>query len=154
MHQMHGSKLACQVCHSVTYSNCIGCHTGTNAETGQPEFTLERTDFQFLIGLNPDQTYDRPYKYVVVRHAPIARDTFAAYGKDLLPNFDNLETWHYATPHNIQRETPQTESCNACHGNPDVFLTADKVNPDELEANRNVIVDPIPPKITSAEQLP
>ncbi len=71
-------------------------------------------------------------------------ESFAFYGDDLMPEFDNLPTWHYATPHNIQRNTPQTETCNSCHGNPDIFLTADKVNAAELGANAGAIVDEIP----------
>jgi len=39
----------------------------------------------------------------------------------------------------------QNGSCDACHGNPAVFLTEDAVDPDELEANRDVIVYEIPP---------
>ncbi len=76
-----------------------------------------------------------------------SRDTYAYYGENLLPNFDARETWTYATPHTIQRRTPQTESCNSCHGNASLFLTEDFVRrkaPDELEANRNVIVTEIP----------
>ena len=61
-----------------------------------------------------------------------------------MPAFDSQPTWRYATPHNIQRLTPQTESCNNCHGNPDIFLTIDKVAPEELEANQAVIVEEIP----------
>ena len=58
--------------------------------------------------------------------------------------FDDQPTWRYATPHNIQRVTPQTGNCNNCHGNPDIFLTADKVAPEELSANHAVIVEEIP----------
>jgi len=56
-----------------------------------------------------------------------------------------LPTWAYATPHNIQRKTPQTASCNACHGNPDIFLTEDKVSAEELQANQPVIIQEVPP---------
>jgi thiosulfate/3-mercaptopyruvate sulfurtransferase len=80
-----------------------------------------------------------------VRHVPIVRDSFAYYGENLLPNFDALPTWKYATPHNIQRNTPQTETCNSCHGNAEFFLTADDVLPEELEANKDVIVEEVPP---------
>ena len=59
-------------------------------------------------------------------------------------NFDALPTWAYATPHNIQLQTPQNESCDACHGNPDIFLTADKVSESELSANQQVIVSRVP----------
>ncbi|MCJ7725856.1 MAG: hypothetical protein MUP76_05645, partial [Acidimicrobiia bacterium] len=64
---------------------------------------------------------------------------------DLLPNFDARPTWVYATPHNIQRNTPQNASCGSCHGNAELFLTEDRVAPEELEANRPVIVIEIPP---------
>ena len=148
-HSLHGDRLACQVCHSVAYTNCEGCHLGEGAD-----YELEASYTAFLIGRNPIQTYERPYRFVPVRHVPVTTDTFDAYGPNLLPNFDARETWTYSTPHNIQVNTPQADSCNACHGNPDVFLTADKVDPEELEANRNVIVEEIPPQITSAEQIP
>ncbi len=153
MHQMHGSKLSCQVCHSVEYTNCQGCHA-SEAPGGEVEFELEDSFFSFLIGRNPNQSYERPYEYVLLRHVPVTPDTFALFGDDLLGAFDRVETWKYTTPHNIQRRTPQTESCNNCHGNPDLFLTADKVAPEELEANAPVIVDGPPPPITSADQLP
>ncbi|MBE0408491.1 MAG: hypothetical protein IBX69_02025 [Anaerolineales bacterium] len=154
MHQMHGSDLSCQVCHSIAYTNCEGCHVAISATTGNPFYTLQDSYLGFLIGRNPMQSYQRPYRFVPVRHVPIARDSFAIYGDNLLPNFDNLETWTYATPHNIQKNTPQNASCNACHGNAELFLTADRVGPDELEANRHVIIETVPPAITSAEQLP
>ena len=154
MHQMHGANISCQVCHSIAYSNCDGCHVAISETTGSPSYVIEDYYQDFLIGRNPIQSYQRPYRFVPVRHVPIARDSYNIYGDNLLPNFDQLETWTYATPHNIQRNTPQNSSCNACHGNPDVFLTADKVDPDELEANKRVIVDIVPPAITSAEQLP
>jgi hypothetical protein len=70
--------------------------------------------------------------------------SFAHYGENLLSNFDASSTWVYATPHNIQLKTPQTESCNACHGNESIFLTADKVNALELNASLSVIINEIP----------
>jgi len=142
-HQVHGGDLACQVCHSVDYKSCDGCHVQLN-EAGQPYFYTEGSYMTFYIGKNPIKSYERPYDFVLLRHVPIAEDSFAYYGEDLLPNFDTLPTWLYATPHNIQRETPQNRSCNACHGNADLFLTADQVSPEELEANRSVILDQIP----------
>ena len=71
-------------------------------------------------------------------------DSFDYYEPGLVSNFSGRETWVYTTPHNIQRFTPQVESCANCHGNPDIFLTADKIAPGELEANQDVIVDVIP----------
>lgn len=153
-HQMHGSDLSCQVCHSISYTSCDGCHVAISEETGQAFFETDGAYLTFLIGRSPIQSYDRPYEFVPVRHVPISADSFEYYGENLLPNFDQSETWKYTTPHNIQRNTPQTESCNACHGNPDLFLTVDKVLPEELNANEDVIVEAIPLAITSAEQIP
>ena len=144
--EQHGDShlkfLSCQACHSTTYSNCFGCHVGL--EDGKATYELDPPMMAFKIGRNPLQGRYRPWQYVPVRHVPIARDSFAYYGEELLPNFDALETWKYTTPHNIQRITPQTEDCNACHGNIDVFLTIDDVAPDELQANRRVIVKEVP----------
>ncbi len=144
MHQEHGGDLSCQVCHSVAYTSCDGCHVAISETTGNPFYATDDHYFTFIIGKNPLQSYDRPYKYVTLRHIPIAEDSYAFYGDNLLPNYSALPTWAYTTPHNIQRNTPQTASCDACHGNADLFLTVDKVYPEELEANLPVIVDRIP----------
>lgn len=154
MHQMHGSDLSCQVCHSIAYTNCDGCHVGVDQATGSSTHELDASYNMFLIGINPIQSYERPYHFVPVRHVPVNEDSFDEFGQDLLPNFDQVETWKYTTPHNIQLKTPQTRSCNACHGNSDLFLTEDKVAPQELDANRKVILETIPPPITSANQIP
>lgn len=139
----HFEVLSCQVCHSTTYKNCYGCHVAQ--EDGVPFYQIEPSVMAFKIGRNPLQSEDRPWTYVPLRHVPVDADSFAYYGADLLPNFDALPTWKYATPHNIQRNTPQTETCNACHGNSELFLTADDVRPEELEANKDVIVEEVPP---------
>ncbi len=144
MHTVHGADLSCQVCHSITYTSCDGCHVAISEKTGKPYFETEATYFTFLIGKNPLISYTRPYKFVPLRHVPISPTSFSFYGEDLLPNYNALSTWVYTTPHNIQRNTPQAASCNACHGNASLFLTADKVNPEELEANQNVIIERIP----------
>ena len=144
MHEVHGENLSCQVCHSVSYLSCDGCHVAVSEQTGNPFFETTADYLTFLIGRNPLQSDDRPYQYVPVRHVPIDPESFAYYGDNLLPNFNDQPTWRYTTPHNIQRETPQNESCMSCHGNADLFLTAEKVNPEELEANKSVIVDTIP----------
>lgn len=146
-HTIHQDKLSCQVCHSVTYTNCDGCHVAVSETTGNPFFKTDATYMGFFIGLNPEITEERPYQYVVLRHAPIAEDSFSYYGENLLTNFDSVPTWKFATPHNIQRKTPQNESCQSCHNNPDLFLTADKVAPGELDANRPVIVNQLPQQI-------
>lgn len=149
MHAVHGGDLSCQVCHSISYTSCDGCHVQISEDSGLPFFRTDGSYLTFLIGRNPRKSFDRPYDYVPVRHVPIAEDSFAFYGPDLLPFYEALPTWAYATPHNIQRDTPQNASCEACHGNESLFLTADKVTPVELEANRPVIVDTIPAPLTS-----
>ena len=146
-HQIHQDKLSCQVCHSVTYTSCDSCHVSISETSGNPIYKTAATYMTFFIGKSTKQTEDRPYEYVPVRHIPVDPDNFAYYGDDLLPNFNLLPTWAYATPHNIQRNTPQNESCNSCHGNEEIFLTADKVKPEELEANIDVIVDQVPGEI-------
>lgn len=143
-HQIHQDTLSCQVCHSVSYTNCESCHIDVDESTGNANHTLDSTYLTFLIGRNSRQSSDRPYEYVPVRHIPIDPESFADYGNNLLPNYNLLPTWTYATPHNIQRNTPQNESCNSCHGNADIFLTADKIQKGELTANRNVIVENVP----------
>ena len=138
----HLEGLSCQVCHSTTYKNCYSCHV--SMENGAAYFETDESEMMFKIGLNPLQGEDRPWKYVPVRHVPVDRDSFSYYGEDLLPNFDAVPTWKYATPHNIQRNTPQTEACNTCHGNAEFFLTVDDVAPDERKANEDVIVEELP----------
>ncbi len=148
-HQMHAMEtsstlLQCQVCHAQPYNNCAGCHVGKD-DKGLPYFKTDRSWFDFKIGRNPDKSEDRPYDYVVVRHVPVARDTFAFYGEDLLSNYDAEPTFKYATPHTIVRVAPQAESCGSCHNNAELFLTEEDVPEDEREANREVIVDRLPP---------
>ncbi len=145
-HVMHNPEdtLSCQVCHSVEYTSCDGCHVQISDETGNPFFTTEAHYMTFMIGKNPLQSEQRPYEYVLLRHIPVTEDSYDYYAEDMLDNFNALPTWAYATPHNIQRNTPQTESCNACHGNEAIFLTADKLPENELEANLPVIVETIP----------
>jgi thiosulfate/3-mercaptopyruvate sulfurtransferase len=151
MHTAHAGDLSCQVCHSVAYGNCDGCHVAISESSGRPYYSTRAFYLGFYIGRNPQPGYARPYSYVPVRHVPIDRDSFVYYGENLLVQFDSLPTWVYATPHNIQRVTPQTESCNACHGNPDLFLTADQVSAEERSANRGVIVPSIPALVPTEE---
>ena len=82
-HNVHGDKLACQVCHSVENKSCYGCHVQTNDE-GAPFYKIEPSVMGFKIGLNPKKSEDRPWNYVVLRHAPIDPENFAFYGKDVL----------------------------------------------------------------------
>ena len=142
-HTLHLDRVACQVCHSIENKSCYNCHVERD-DNGTPYFTTDASQMHFKIGLNPNQSPDLPWTYVVVRHVPVTSETFAHYGDGLLPDFDNVPTWKYATPHNIQRVTPQNESCTNCHGNRDIFLSEDDVPAAELEANRGVIVTDVP----------
>jgi hypothetical protein len=144
-HKIHADKVACEVCHvSGQYKSCYNCHVAVD-EKGLPYYETGDSQMTFKIGHNPLKSDDRPWDYVLVRHVPVVPDTFAFYSDNLLPTFDNVSTWKYATPHNIQRTTAQNESCDSCHGNADLFLTAADVAPEELEANAAVIVEEIPP---------
>jgi len=140
MHNQHSDTLSCQVCHSITYSSCDGCHVAVSEKSGKPFFETEATYPTFFIGRNPLISPDRPYTYVPVRHVPVAPTSYQFYGENLLSNFDALPTWVYSTPHNIQRKTPQNAACTACHENSQYFLTADRVKETELAANQKVIV--------------
>jgi len=146
-HALHKDKLSCQVCHAVEYTSCDGCHVSVSDKSGAPIYKTEGDYLTFYIGLNPLQSEARPYKYVPVRHVPVASTSFEFYGANLLPNFNKAPTWVYATPHNIQRSTPQNSACTNCHGNAKLFLTADKVKAEELEANQPVIVPNPPPAV-------
>lgn len=142
-HVIHDGKVDCYVCHvSGPYKSCYNCHV--IIKEGMPTFRTAPSKMTFKIGLNPNPTEERPYKYVLLRHIPVDPDTFATYGDNLLPNFNAVPTWKYTTPHNIVRNAPQTKTCNSCHGNKALFLTAEDVAPEELEANKAVIVKEIP----------
>ena len=144
MHSQHAGQLSCQVCHSVAYSSCDSCHVSLSEETGKPIFKTEGSYLTFMIAQNPIPSEDRPYEYVLVRHVPVDPDSFSFYGEGLMPNFDAVSTWKYTTPHNIQLQTPQNASCNACHENAKFFLTADKIDPNELNANLGVYLESLP----------
>jgi hypothetical protein len=144
-HELHGTDLlSCQVCHSVAYTSCTNCHVDRTADD-VPFYTVESNSLGFTIGLNPLQSESRPWKYVPLRHVPVDVNSFSAYGDNLLDNFLNRATWAYATPHNIQLDTPQTARCINCHGNNEIFLTLDKLAEGERGgANLNLIVENAP----------
>jgi len=143
-HAIHMQKVACQVCHSVgEYKSCYNCHTGRD-DKNIPYFTTDESQMTFKIGHNPAKNEDRPWDWVLVRHAPATPGLFDYYGDNLLPDFDSVPTWKYTTPHNMRRITPQNESCNNCHGQDDLFLLAKDVDPAERAANSAVIVEKAP----------
>jgi hypothetical protein len=142
-HEQHLGDLSCQVCHSVAYKNCYGCHVSVDPE-GLPCRTSEPSVLQFEIGNNPLRSSERPYKYVVLRHVPTCAGTCDYYGSSLFPDFNSVPTWKYATPHNIQLDTPQNESCDACHGNSALFLSEEDIRDEEKAANQDVVVNEFP----------
>jgi len=142
-HQLHIGVLSCQVCHSVEYKNCYGCHLEIG-DDGTYSPVIDMPVMGFKIGLNPVQTDERPYKYTVLRHVPVTPDTFESYGNNLLPDFNDVPTWKYSTPHNIQLKTEQNNGCNFCHTRTELFLLPGDVSPEELEANEQVIVREVP----------
>jgi hypothetical protein len=142
-HELHGTELlSCQTCHSAEYTNCTNCHVERN-EDDIAFFSVEEHELDFVIGLNAIRSNDRPWQYTTVRHVPIDDESLSFYGVEF-ENFDARPTWAYATPHNIQRNTPQTESCLTCHTNDAIFLTEDNVVPEEWAANRSIMVPGAP----------
>jgi len=150
-HKVHGSKVQCQVCHSQKYANCTTCHVGQDGK-GLSYFKNPETKMILKIGLNPRQSKKRPEKWVLLRRVPANPGLFDFYTKNALTNFEDLATWKYTTPHNIQRKTYRSRECNNCHGNTKLFLTEKDVQ--FAEANRAVIVpeDKIPEKIKTTSK--
>ena len=138
-HTAHKGKLSCHVCHSQASKSCFSCHVGTDKK-GLAYFKCQKTQAMFKIGLNPEKTENHPFEFTVLRHAPIVPDTFKFYLPEGLEKFPGVPTWKPATPHNIQLKTKQCETCNNCHGNPDLFLNENDLSASEKEANRKVIV--------------
>ena len=142
-HLQHKDDMSCQVCHSQEYKNCYNCHVGTE-ESG----IQQPSELDFKIGKNPLKSARRPYGYVLLRHIPIAPDSYEEWAPGQLTNYEALPTWKMTTPHNIQKNTPQTANCtSSCHNNTELFLTRDdilKLSPQEQAANRDVVVDKVP----------
>jgi hypothetical protein len=138
-HWIHKDEVSCQVCHSLPYKNCSGCHVGKD-RNGLAFYKTDGSFMDFKIGLNPLRSGKRPERFVTLRRVPVAHGTFDFYVKNGLSNFDKLPTWKLATPHNIRRQTPQNKTCNACHGNPKLFLLKKDIKTNYVNANRAVIV--------------
>lgn len=157
-HQLHMNDMSCYVCHSDNeYQNCSGCHVD-GAYLTDPVYQANNPAADFKIGLNHLQSEDRPYKYVTLRHIPIARDTYDNWGASgTLVDYDKYPTWKYTSPHSIQRWTTRTDTSNdkqcmeSCHlgshgdsSNVKYYLTRKYVEqnwPDEENANNSVYVD-------------
>lgn len=148
-HRQHKGRASCQVCHSMPYKNCFSCHFGKDKD-GYRYFKTKDSTMEFKIGRNPLRSEKRPEAFVTLRHVPVDRNSFQFYVENGLEQFDELPTWKLATPHNIQRKTPQNQSCNNCHGSAALFLQAKDVRPEYRNANKSVIVaeDQIPERIS------
>jgi thiosulfate/3-mercaptopyruvate sulfurtransferase len=143
MHNIHGTTLSCQVCHAQANQNCFECHADISDDrTSLASHSEMRVLFR--IGLNPEPTEERPYKYVALRHIPTTADSFIEAGDDLLPNYDQRTNWKYSPTHNIQRSTFQSESCDSCHGNARIFLNEDDLRETDSKANWELISSPPP----------
>lgn len=139
-HNIHVGKVQCQVCHSQSYTNCWSCHTGTDKK-GLPYYVNQKDAEGIKIGLNYEkEAAGADYDFMLVRHVPVDRKLFDHYVKDALVHFDNVPTWKRTSPHNIQRKTWQTATCNHCHGNRDLFLSDTDLLDYEKAANRPVLV--------------
>ena len=139
---LHLEKMDCQTCHAAgAYKSCFGCHTGIDDQDIK-FFTTDPSQMTFKIGRNPLKSEERPWDWVLLRHAPATPDLFAFYGDDLLPDFDAVPTWKYTTPHNTQTVTPQNATCNNCLVHDDPSTTEKDVDPAERAANQGVIVAP------------
>lgn len=145
-HWIHKGRVSCQVCHSQAYKNCYACHFGKD-QKGLKYFKTQKSVMNFKVGLNPLRSEKRPEKFVVLRHVPVDPESFQFYVKDGLTNFEALPTWKMATPHNIQRQTPQNQTCNNCHGNEALFLQK-----KDLESGRYGKANS--PVVVPEEQMP
>jgi len=108
-----GPDLACSVCHSQQYTNCNTCHAGEWMNEYSSNHTEDyRVYSSFKVGHNPyygDAGHpNNNSAWITVRHVPVSPDTYTAWGINIMPNFDIMETWKYTSPHNIQRWTDQT----------------------------------------------
>lgn len=131
-HNAHGSGLSCQTCHGGISKSCDNCHAGTGA-TSRPALKIG-------LNLRPE----RPYAYTLLRHVPTARDMLDRLTglSNTLVNFDRIPTWKAATPHTIQRTTARSQTCAACHNNPNLFLRLQDLNPNDSQANGRVVTPP------------
>lgn len=141
-HKVHSADtMSCQVCHASANNNCFDCHTTLNDDGSVSGHSDGR--IMFKIGLNPNRTAERPYKYVTVRHIPTTSDSFTTLGGEI-PNYNLIPNWKYSPTHNIQRSTVQNERCDSCHGNQYIFLQENDLRDNDSKANQQLVVPKIP----------
>lgn len=138
-HNIHGDRLQCAVCHGGILKSCDGCHAGAGA-TSRP--TLK-------IGRNTDPNLRAAF--MVLRHVPTTPDMLDRLTglPNTLVNFHRVPTWKPATPHNIQRVTARSRTCDACHNNANLFLRLQDLDPRDSQANGRVVTAPprpLPPR--------
>ncbi len=147
-HNIHGDKLSCQVCHAQAGQSCYECHLDYKDDGNLGSSSRKR--IMFKIGLNTNITEDRPYKYVVLRHVPGQANMLDVVGDNLLPNYDQKANWKYSPNHNIQKNTFQNKSCEACHENTRIWLTEKDLVETDSAANKAVIPT-LPESITGGK---
>jgi hypothetical protein len=145
--EVHLEKIQCNVCHSQPYKNCYQCHVGLEDKGLKHESQQD-----FRIGRNPIKSDRHPQDYVLLRHPPIAPDTFTEWGINL-ERFTALPTWKYCSPHNIQKWTQVNTDCENCHESKKLLLTTEFIEQkidegvmveEEIEANATVILEEVP----------
>lgn len=141
-HLKHWNDISCYTCHSQEYQNCGSCHVGTGVRKGPY--------MGFKIAMNPLPNVKR-FKYVIVRNAPHAPDTWSNFGIPSLVNFAFAPTFKLASPHNILRTTERTtveagkpcfDACHISNGkNKQWFLFQSDLQSWEVPANQPIVVD-------------
>lgn len=58
---------------------------------------------------------------MTIMHIPTSPTTFEAVVKDMVPNYNKINTWKYSPTYNIQKSTFQNKSCESCHENDKLF---------------------------------
>lgn len=134
--------LSCHVCHSQPYANCLNCHSGGVWSSANPEGYAEYVDFR--IGRNTGSWANHPVEreeWVTVRHVPVIKDGYREWGFPSMPAWSAFETWEYASPHNIQRFTPQTEIAltNPAYSMADCWMNCHVQGPHEEENARRYL---------------
>lgn len=145
MHKIHGDSLSCQVCHAQANNNCYECHLDENAEKTKL-VSSSQMKIMFRVGLNPEVTEKRPYKYVTLRHVPAQETMLEVVGDNMMPNYEQRVNWNYSPTHNIQKSTFQNESCEACHENTKIWLKLEDLRETDSKANE-ALIPGLPPAL-------